>query len=117
MRGQTILVRRGCPSLMLAVICALVGSGSGISSDVVRIPTKAKGAGPLFQIVRGVEWGYINRKGRVVIRPQFQNEGDFFEGLARVQVSGNWGFIDERGHYPMRESVQTVAGYKTGSSP
>jgi hypothetical protein len=101
----------------LAAICVLAGFVSGLSTDVVRIPIKADGAGPLFQIRRGVEWGYMNRKGRVVIRPRFQNEGDFFEGLAKVEVGGNWGYIDEKGRYAITPVFQDAGDFHEGLAP
>jgi len=75
---------------VLGVVCA--------SAETIRNPAKRKGAGPLFQIVRHDKWGFMDRSGRVVITPAFDDERDFFHGLAAVQVpNGHWGFIDEKG--------------------
>lgn len=41
--------------------------------------------------------GYIDKTGRMVIKPMFDEGGDFAEGLARVKVGGQWGFIDKTG--------------------
>jgi len=116
MPGSTV-PSQGHRSPMLAAICILAGFGSGLSDDVVPIPIKAKDAGPLFQIQRGVEWGYMNRKGKVVIRPRFENEGDFFEGLAKVRVSGNWGFIDEKGRLAIAPVFQGTGDFHEGLAP
>jgi hypothetical protein len=79
----------------LAVIC--------MSAETVRIPTKRVGAGPLFQIVRNGKWGFMDRTGRVVVAPAFDDERDFFHGLAAVEMrQGQWGFIDEKGNSPSR---------------
>ncbi|ANH83126.1 hypothetical protein A8C56_20995 [Niabella ginsenosidivorans] len=40
----------------------------------------------LIAVKIGDLWGYINAKGRVVIRPQFQSAGDFHEGFAVVMT-------------------------------
>jgi hypothetical protein len=56
-----------------------------------------------FQTPSGLarKYGYMDKTGRVVIPPQFQNSGHFSEGLAWVSVlkEGKWlyGFIDKTG--------------------
>jgi hypothetical protein len=39
----------------------------------------------LLQIQQGGKWGYINRSGEVVIKPQFDAAGSFADGLALVR--------------------------------
>lgn len=43
-------------------------------------------------------YGYINRSGLVVIKPQFEDAYSFSEGLARVAVQHKYGFIDKAGN-------------------
>ncbi len=73
----------------IAVVCT--------SAETVRNPAKRAGAGPLFQIIRHGKWGFMDRTGRVVIAPAFDDERDFFHGLAAVRLPEKWGFIDETG--------------------
>jgi len=42
-------------------------------------------------------WGFIDKRGQEIIRPQFAEVRSFSEGLAPVQVNGSWGFIDRQG--------------------
>jgi hypothetical protein len=42
-------------------------------------------------------WGYIDPSGRWVIRPTFDEAEPFLEGAARVEVAGEWRYIDSRG--------------------
>jgi hypothetical protein len=51
-----------------------------------------KGSGP-------ETWGYINRKGDFVIKPQFQLAAPFYQGLAKVFLNGQEGYIDKRGQF------------------
>lgn len=46
-------------------------------------------------------WGFIDRSGNVVIRPQFTNAGRFSHSRAAVQspYTKLWGFIDTKGNY------------------
>ena len=44
-------------------------------------------------------WGYINRKGDFVIKPQFQLAKPFYNGLAQVFLNGQEGYIDKSGKF------------------
>ncbi len=43
--------------------------------------------------------GYINRTGKVVIQPQFDEAYPFINGLAYVRIKDKWGYIDRTGKY------------------
>lgn len=46
----------------------------------------------------GGKFGYVNRDGKVVIEPSFDNAYSFFEnGVARVTINGSDAYIDKRG--------------------
>lgn len=45
------------------------------------------------------KYGYINKRGEMVINPQFDDAGHFSEGLAGVEVDGKWGYINKSGDY------------------
>jgi len=51
----------------------------------------------LYPIVEGGKYGYIDEKGKVAIKPKFDDAKSFSEGLARVKVGKKWGFIDATG--------------------
>lgn len=63
-------------------------------------------------------WGYIDKKGEVVILPQFDDAGQFSEGLAYIKKHGKYGYIDKKGEivvplqfedaYPFSDGVALV---------
>jgi hypothetical protein len=42
-------------------------------------------------------FGYINKFGEIVIKPQFEDGGDFKDGLAKIKISGKYGFVNTTG--------------------
>lgn len=42
-------------------------------------------------------WSYIDKSGQRLFDADFEEAGDFHEGLAAVQVAGKWGYVDKRG--------------------
>ena len=43
------------------------------------------------------KWGFINTKGEIVIKPQYDSCDSFNEGYAKVKVGEKWGLIDKAG--------------------
>ncbi len=43
------------------------------------------------------KWGFVDKSGYFVIKPQFDWASNFSEGLAAVMVGNKYGFIDETG--------------------
>ncbi len=58
---------------------------------------------PLFPVEIGGEWGYIDKAGKVVIAPQFDDALDFSEGLASVRIGWKWCYIDKTGKIVFKE--------------
>jgi hypothetical protein len=94
----------------------------------------------LAAVLIGERWGFIDRRGRIVIPPQFEDGwatppggarggppiGSFREGLAAVYKDGSWQFIDAKGTaipgrfvkaaagaYGFRDGIAEVCGKKT----
>ncbi|MCR5424257.1 MAG: TonB family protein [Bacteroidales bacterium] len=43
------------------------------------------------------KFGYFDRTGKLIIRPQFDDAGSFVDGFARVEINGKFGYIDTTG--------------------
>ncbi len=43
------------------------------------------------------KWGYLDKKGEIVIKAQYEHAGSFKHGLAAVKLNGKYGFIDNDG--------------------
>jgi len=56
-------------------------------------------AGTLYPVVMGNRWGFVDKNGKYVINPQFDEANSFADGLARVKVSRKTGYVDENGRY------------------
>lgn len=65
--------------------------------------------------------GYINTKGEIVIKPQYDYGWKFSEGFACVVVNGKTGFIDESGAYLVKPQFNSTYGcfteFREGFAP
>ena len=68
----------------------------------------------LFRVRQSDKIGYVNRKGRVVIQPQFEESGEFAEGLAGVRIGSKWGYINEKGKIVINPQFDAVGEFSDG---
>ena len=68
----------------------------------------------LFPIKEFGKWGYINTDGQTVIKCQFDEAGQFSEGLAAILVDTVWGFIDTTGKIVIEPKYSSVAQFSEG---
>lgn len=47
--------------------------------------------------VRYIEWGYIDKTGKMAFDEKYRNAEPFYEGLARVRTEDGYGYIDKKG--------------------
>lgn len=62
-------------------------------------------------------WGFIDKSGRFIIPPKYENADMFSEGLAAVQVSGKnpkWGFVDPKGNLVIPAKYDSVKRFSEG---
>jgi len=60
-------------------------------------PASDEESSALFSVVQNGKWGYIDKTGNIIIKPQFDRASAFSEGLAGVKIGNKHGFIDQNG--------------------
>ncbi|MGH9946350.1 MAG: WG repeat-containing protein [Pyrinomonadaceae bacterium] len=66
--------------------------------SLLIVPCLAYEPSPLFVISVELRFGFIDRDGNIIIKPQYFEARDFSEGLAAVRNDKNqWGYIDKSG--------------------
>lgn len=64
------------------------------------------------------KFGFVDNEERFVINPQYDDAGDFSEGLARVGIGdwnmAKWGYIDNRGHYVIQPQYDEAGDFSEG---
>lgn len=68
----------------------------------------------LFPVEKNSRWGYIDKRGWIVIKPQFEEAMDFSEGLAAVRIGDKYGYIDTRGKMVIKAQFDEVHGFSQG---
>jgi hypothetical protein len=59
--------------------------------------------------------GFIDSRGRIVIKPTFKDTGGFFNGLAPFEdYNGKWGFIDKKGTVVVEPVYDWAFGFYSG---
>lgn len=68
-------------------------------------------AGDLARYEVDGKWGYMDKKGNIIIEPKFDFAFDFRLGLARVIVDNKYGFIDKKGEYFVKPKIDADKYY------
>ncbi len=82
-------------------------------SSITFAQTKDK-AMPLFWVREDGKYGYIDKVGKVVIKPQFENTMGFNEGLAATKLAGKYGYIDLKGNWAIKPQFDFTYMFSDG---
>lgn len=81
------------------------------------VPGRVDSAGTdsLYRVQEKGKWGFINRDGKFVIKPQFDDcFYNFSDGLAAVEIGRKWGYIDEIGRTVIPAKFDSAGAFKNG---
>lgn len=85
------------------------------NSDKAGGNSDIKDAGEQLYVIRdNGRYGYIDRDGFVVIKPQYEDGYNFSEGLARVGLQHRYGFIDKTAKIVVRPKFQNAEDFSEG---
>jgi hypothetical protein len=62
----------------------------------------------LAAIKQGKKCGFINKKGKMEINPQFDLASEFINDMAFVQSAKKWGLIDKKGKYLVNPQFDNI---------
>lgn len=89
-RNERLFVSNGDKIEMITSTGEVVGSGkyeeARLFNDATYAAVKING-----------KWGYIDKEGKIVVEPVYDDARSFSNGLAAVMKDGAWGFIDTEG--------------------
>ncbi|MEI8389304.1 MAG: TonB family protein [bacterium] len=68
----------------------------------------------LYPIEVDGKYGYINKEGKVVLKPKFDVANDFSEGLASVKIGTLWGYIDNIGRFIIKPKFHIANDFHEG---
>ena len=88
--------------LLTGVMIFTVGCGTMKKANEISIYTA------------GGKGGLIDKTGKIVIEPQFDDIGYFSEGLVWVVVDGKYGFIDKSGQMVVKAQFDELLPFKEG---
>ena len=114
------------PAAQLAAPVAAAGAGVP--------PATHPSEGVLHPVKLDGKWGYVDARGNVVIRPEFDSAARFAEGLARVslakkitietQFASNseadrhtYGWVDEHGQVVIKPAFERAGDFSDGLAP
>jgi hypothetical protein len=68
----------------------------------------------LFKFERNSKYGFADHNGKIIAPPQFDDAGEFSEGLAFVALSGKYGFLDASGTLVIKPQYQLAKSFSQG---
>ena len=74
----------------------------------------AEGLAPVQTSARPPRYGFVDRAGKLAIKPQFDAVRGFNEGLAVALIGRQYGFIDKRGLWVVQPRFEKVSSFAEG---
>ncbi|MBO6794285.1 MAG: WG repeat-containing protein [Balneolaceae bacterium] len=123
-KGNTFGIQRGkmiMKRLFIFLILGLLSASAcevvdGISDNENTEITLPIAEVELFPVLLNGEWGYINKSGKMVLEPRYQNAFTFSDGLAIVRESWRWKYIDETGEQAFEGDFEDLRTFSEGKA-
>ena len=74
------------------------GYSEGLAAVCLKDEVRREVVNGMPERIRNIEWGYIDKTGKLVIDEGYTNAEPFYEGLARVRTEAGYGYIDTNGN-------------------
>lgn len=65
----------------------------------------------LAKDMSGHRWGFLDNRGQLIIKPVFEQVGDFHYGLAAAKLKGKWGYIDASGKWAIQPTFDKAGSF------
>ena len=85
--------------------------------DEYPFPSANNGSEDRYQVRFKDKWGFVDRKGNIVVQPAFEREGDFSQGVAKVRIEGRWGYINRHGKIVIPCKYSNAGDMRNGAAP
>ena len=100
---------------LLILFWMILSQSLPTEQEVESVNVKHKSLYPFHQRVDDyIEYGYINRKGEIVVEPSFDYADGFYEGKGLVIEEGKFGFINAKGEMVIKPQFDYAEGFSEG---
>lgn len=100
--------------LSLLLIIPLLSSSQVKSKLVINHSSKIAETIQLYPIKENGNYGYMNKFGKIIINPQFEDAKDFKDGFAIIKISGKYGFINKSGKISVNPIYEDLQNFSDG---
>ncbi len=101
-------------SALLLVALPLTGCAKQDIDTKIGSSQSSSEFSELFRFVRNDKLGYIDRTGKIVIEPKFEEAENFSEGLATVKIGEKFGYIDRTGKIAIGPKFDRAENFSEG---
>lgn len=90
----------------------ITSSGSVVGSDSYEDVCIFKDSTYAAVKING-KWGYVDKDGKIVIQPQYEQARSFSKGMAAVKQDGLWGFINVEGEMVIEPQFENAKDFNS----
>lgn len=94
----------------------LIGTGFVLTSSglILGAAADASKQDALFRICVDRKHGFIDKTGKVIVPPQYEDALGFYEGLGHVKIGDRWGYIDTSGNFAIKPQFINYGVFSEG---